>query len=201
MRWQSPHAWTLIPDTREFARSRAWMIAEPRKNLKGDSDIRSYRSGIRPGIRSASVCSSNLSGSCEGDRGFHSASEVRGHFSRSAFPCLRLSILDNIMLVFIGRSVPQSPAQSRAHPLRPFPRARRHRIGAFNGRPHQLDNWRVAHRPGETPQFTRKLFPNFSLAGLATLLLNRVEQSFRTCVSERDLHGRAITKRALGSRR
>src|SRR5271155_3640153 len=126
MRWQSPHACTMIPDTAECARSCAWMIAEPRKNLKADSDIRSYRSGIRPGIRSASVCSSSFSGSCEGDRGFHSASEVRGHFSRSAFPCLRRSTLDNITFGFIWRSVPQLPADSRARPLRALRRTWRH---------------------------------------------------------------------------
>src|SRR5277367_1931242 len=92
-RWQSPQACTLIPDTGEFARSCAWMIAVPRKNLNGDSDILSYRRGIRPGMRPTSDCCSSFMGSSERDLDFHSACEVRGHFSRRAFPCACLSFL------------------------------------------------------------------------------------------------------------
>src|SRR5277367_4917409 len=48
-----------------------------------------------------------------------------------------------------------------------------------------LGNGGVARPPGETPQFIGRLFPNFSLAGLATLLLNRIEESLRICVREK----------------
>ena len=37
--------------------------------------------------------------SCDFERGFHSAWEARGHFSRRPFPCLRLSALDNAAVV------------------------------------------------------------------------------------------------------
>ena len=120
-------------------------------------------------MRSALDCSRSLSGSCDCDRGFHSASDVRGHFSRRAFPCLRRSILDNMMWILIWRSVPRSRAKSRARP------------------------------PGETLQFVRRLFANFPLAGLAAVLLNQAEESFHIRVSEKDMHGRAITRRALES--
>jgi len=43
--------------------------------------------------------------SCDLERGLHSPCEVRGHFSRSALPCLRLSALDVLVL----DSIPDSP--------------------------------------------------------------------------------------------
>src|ERR1017187_674508 len=47
-------------------------------------------------MRSASDSSSSWMMSCDFDRGVHSPCEVRGHFSRSAFPCLRLSPFDEM---------------------------------------------------------------------------------------------------------
>src|ERR1700739_3629294 len=91
----------MIPDTGEFARSRAWMIAVPRKNAKGEADIRSCLTEIRPGMRSASDCSMSLMGSCDFERGFHSACAARGHLSRRAFPCLCFSTLDKFAKVSI----------------------------------------------------------------------------------------------------
>src|ERR1035441_6000351 len=48
--------------------------------------------------------------SCDFERVFHSAWAVRGHFSRSAFPCLRLSVLDeataDFILILLERVVP-----------------------------------------------------------------------------------------------
>src|SRR5271157_238502 len=76
-------------------------MAAPRKNVKGDTAIRWYLTGIKPGMRSSSDSLSSSTMSCDFERGFHSACEVRGHFSRSALPCLRLSILDGGTVGFI----------------------------------------------------------------------------------------------------
>src|SRR5271165_5175156 len=69
-------------------------MAAPRKNVKGDTPILWYLTGIRPGIRSASDSSSSLTMSLDFERGSHSACAVRGQSSRRALPCLRLSVLD-----------------------------------------------------------------------------------------------------------
>src|SRR5208337_1212422 len=73
-----------------------------------------YLTGIRPAIRSASDSTSSLTMSFDLGRGFHSAWDVRGHFSRRALPCLRLSLLDKaavdsipILLTPEERSHPQ----------------------------------------------------------------------------------------------
>src|SRR5271169_4928326 len=52
-------------------------------------------------MRSSSDSLSSSTMSCDFERGFHSACEVRGHFSRSALPCLRLSVLDGGTVVSI----------------------------------------------------------------------------------------------------
>jgi len=60
---------------------------------------------------------SSLIMSFDFERGFHSDYEVRGNFSRSAFPCLRLSILEEAtadsILILLTPSVSRASLASR----------------------------------------------------------------------------------------